>query len=224
VDRHRRGPLIRAAVILCALVLGLAGCAAAEGDPVDAPVAVDVPDPGPQSSPDQGEDGGAVEDGEADPVQQTRRSGIATNFGGPAHGDQGTVDQGDGTWCQGVALFWGAQVPEGVRFTVDGVAADAEGIALGRGACGDVGTDGACIGLVLWHDDQTLFCSVPLIPADGFTNGTQLALLGTLECETASDCDAVIAREVEAGPPIFVCDPVFVAEGNACDATARESG
>lgn len=203
--------------------LGAVGCAA-DAAPTTTEAVVPV-----EPAPDEEAGAPVVDEQEppddpVDPVQDTRRGGIATNFGGPAHGDQGTTDEGDGTWCQTVALFWGAPVPDGVKFTVEDVGADGPGLSIGPGECGDQGTHGACIGLPMWHDDQTLFCSIPLSPADGFENGIQLVLVGTLECTVASDCDEVLDRPAGTGPPIFVCDPEFVAEGNACNAATRAGG
>jgi hypothetical protein len=199
------------AVVLAGSVASVAACASTTTSGSDQQTA------SPQESEQdiQPSDDGVI----VDPEQETRRTGPSVAIGGPPSGGQGLEDLGDDRWCQGIALFWGSEgVPEGVTFTVEGITSDPEGVVLadGQEVCGRFGAERECIGFTLEYDTVNIFCTLVLQPTADFVNGTVLGLAGTLECATADICDAMATREVEQGPPILICDPAYVADGNEC--------
>jgi hypothetical protein len=201
------------------LLLALSGCGAPETEQESRPqsTATSTPSPSPDQTDhavdDGGEGDGGVDDGGSDggedPAQDRVRTGPVAQYGGPAYGDQGVAEVIEaGLWCKTIAVFWGGDpVPDGVRFTFEGAVTDRSGLEVQGGVCGSRGADRSCLGMTVEANASGIFCSIVLRPGDGFQDGTALTFTGTLECPTAEICDAVVARDVQPGPPIVVNDP-----------------
>ncbi|GAA3625649.1 hypothetical protein GCM10022200_05010 [Microbacterium awajiense] len=197
-----------AAVVSLALALVLSACApvSEEGTPSSV-----VSQAGGGADADHAdEEGGGQTDGQADPEQETTRTGPVAQYGGPAYGDQGTAEVlEDGAWCKTLAVFWGGDqpVPAGVSFTFETAVVSPGGLTVESAVCGTRNADRACLGLTVAADEDGIFCSLLLRPDDAFADGTTITFTGTLDCPTSEVCDQVAARKVDPGPPIVVNDP-----------------
>lgn len=166
----------------------------------------------PQGEPDVDEVGTrrADTDGGNDPAQDTVRTGPVAQYGGPAYGDQGAAEVIDtGVWCKTIAVFWGGgdPIPDGVRFTFLTGVPDRPGLAVQGGVCGSAGADRSCLGMTVEANQSGIFCSIVVLPAADFVDGTTVSFTGKLECPTSDVCDAVAARQVAPGPPIVINTP-----------------
>jgi hypothetical protein len=183
------------------------------------------PDPGgsDQGGTDQGQTEGAP-----DPGQPAKDAGIATTFGGPSQGDQGTKILSDDTVCKTVALFWGADIPEGVTYRIDsGVGADVTGTRPAQvgglqaqpGPCDDQDSPD-CLSITLDAQGQPGTCSVVVRVDSSLHEGTALLFVGTLTCPDAGTCHAVETRDAQQGPAVFVCSPAWLQADDTrqCDA------
>ena len=208
---HTMRPGAIVAAVVTTIVLLLAGCApavtdgAADDDPTPTQTSADDGDG--NGDGDSSEDNG---DGEDDPDQDLVRTGPVAEYGGPAYGDQGEAEVVEsGVWCKTIAVFWGGdeQIPEGVRFTFEKAVADQPGLETESGVCGTLGADRSCLGMTVEANASGIFCSVIVRPGVDFAEGTTITFEGTLECAKAQDCDTVVARRVEPGPPLVVNTP-----------------
>ena len=215
LSRRRAGAVSALSIVL---LFALAGC----GGPVTAEDAGSTPTATPSSSPsetadadddgdvdDGGDDEGQADsDGGEDPAQDRVRTGPVAQYGGPAYGDQGVAEVIEpGLWCKTIAVFWGGDVPDGVRFTFEEAVTDRPGLQVAGGVCGTRGADRSCLGMTVAADESGIFCSLELRPSADFHDPTTITFTGTLECPTAEICDTVAARDVRPGPPIIVTDP-----------------
>jgi hypothetical protein len=174
-----------------------------------------------------GTDQGQTE-GAADPGQAARDAGIATTFGGPSQGDLGTKILSDDTVCKTVALFWGAEIPQGVTYRIDsGFGADVSGarpvkvggLSVEPGPCDDQGS-ADCLSTTLDAQGQPGSCSVVVRVGSGLHEGTALLFRGTLTCPDEGTCRAVETRDAQQGPAVFVCSPAWLQAdpSRQCDA------
>lgn len=204
-----------AAGLSIVLLFALSGC----GTPVTEEGAGRTTTASPRPSPDAtptptptdeggGDEGGGESDGGEDPAQDRVRTGPVAQYGGPAYGDQGTAEIIEaGLWCKTIAVFWGGDVPEGVRFTFQNAVTDRPGLAVESAVCGSREADRGCLDMTVEANQSQITCSLVLRPGSDFQDGTAITFVGTLECPTAEICDIVAAREVDPGPPIIVDDP-----------------
>ena len=202
-----------AAGLSIVLLLTLSGC----GTPVTEEGAGRTTTASPRPSPDAtptptdeggGDEGGGDADGGEDPAQDRVRTGPVAQYGGPAYGDQGSAEIIEaGLWCKTIAVFWGGDVPEGVRFTFQSAVTDRPGLAVESAVCGSREADRGCLDMTVEANQSQITCSLVLRPGSDFQDGTAITFVGTLECPTAEICDIVAAREVDPGPPIIVDDP-----------------
>jgi hypothetical protein len=201
------------ATAVVAVALLFAGCASAsdEGGADTDGTSAETDDTTSEEEEGSGDEEGS-DDGEEDPAQDRVRTGPVAEYGGPAYGDQGGAEIIEpGVWCETLALFWGGEpVPEGVRFTFTEAVVDTAGLEVTGAACGtDPGTGeplAACLGLPL-EANASAFCGLEVRPGPDFVDGTGITFIGTLECPSAEVCDAVVAREVDPGPPVVVNTP-----------------
>jgi hypothetical protein len=193
----------------------------------------DAPAPTQQGNPDNGgSDQGGTDQGQTegapDPSQPTKESGIATTFGGPSQGDQGTTILSDDSVCKTVALFWGADIPDGVTYRIDsGIGADVTGarpvqvggLQVEPGPCDDQGSPD-CLSITLDAKGQPGTCSAVVRVDASFHEGTALLFVGTLTCPDAGTCNAVQTRDAQQGPAVFVCSPAWLQADDTrqCDA------
>lgn len=202
-----------AAGLSIVLLLALSGC----GTPVTEEGAGRTTTTSPRPSPDAtptptdeggGDEGGGDSDGGEDPAQDRVRTGPVAQYGGPAYGDQGAAEIIEaGLWCKTIAVFWGGDVPEGVRFTFQNAVTDRPGLAVESAVCGSREADRGCLDMTVEANQSQITCSLVLRPGSDFQDGTAITFVGTLECPTAEICDIVASREVDPGPPIIVDDP-----------------
>ncbi|MDQ7877723.1 hypothetical protein Q9R08_07025 [Microbacterium sp. QXD-8] len=202
-----------AAGLSIVLLLALSGC----GTPVTeegtgrttTASASPSPEPTPEPTEDGGGDeGGGDEDGGEDPAQDRVRTGPVAQYGGPAYGDQGDAEIIEaGLWCKTIAVFWGGDVPDGVRYTFQSAVTDRAGLAVESDVCGSREADRGCLDMTVEANQSQIRCSLVLRPGSDFQDGTAITFVGTLECPSAEICDIVAAREVDPGPPIIVVDP-----------------
>jgi hypothetical protein len=207
-----------AAGLSIVLLLALSGC----GTPVaeeragrtTTASASPSPEPTPEPTEDGGGDegggdeGGGDEDGGEDPAQDRVRTGPVAQYGGPAYGDQGVAEIIEaGLWCKTIAVFWGGDVPDGVRYTFQSAVTDRAGLAVESDVCGSREADRGCLDMTVEANQSQIRCSLVLRPGSDFQDGTAITFVGTLECPSAEICDIVAAREVDPGPPIIVVDP-----------------
>ncbi|WP_347975538.1 hypothetical protein [Microbacterium sp. ProA8] len=200
-----------AAGLSIVLLLALSGC--------DTPVTEEgadrtttaSPRPSPDATPTDdggGDDGEGDADGGEDPAQDRVRTGPVAQYGGPAYGDQGVAEIIEaGMWCKTIKVFWGGDVPEGVRFTFQSAVTDRPGLAVKSEVCGSREADRGCLDMTVEANESEITCSLVLRPGSDFQDGTKITFVGTLECPTAEICDIVAAREVIPGPAIIVEDP-----------------
>lgn len=211
-----------AMVVPAAVLLVLVACAPVSDEgapPPSAPASASPTEEPPADDDSEGEDGGGQgdggggggqTDGQADPAQETKRTGPVAQYGGPAYGDQGTAEVlDDGAWCKTIAVFWGGDepVPEGVSFTFETAVVSPGGLSVEAAVCGTRNADRACLGSTVAANEDGIFCSLLLRPDGSFVDGTTITFIGTLDCPTAEVCDQVAARAVDPGPPIVVNDP-----------------
>jgi hypothetical protein len=202
-----------AAGLSIVLLLALSGC----GTPVTEEGADRTTTASPRPSPDAtptptddggGDDGKGDADGGEDPAQSRVRTGPVAQYGGPAYGDQGVAETIEaGLWCKTIKVFWGGDVPEGVRYTFQSAVTDRPGLAVESDVCGSRQADRGCLGMTVEANESEITCSLVLRPGSDFQDGTKITFVGTLECPTAAICDIVAAREVKPGPAIIVDAP-----------------
>jgi hypothetical protein len=203
-----RGALAAGAIL--AVVLLFSGCAAPTSQEGQDDASTDASEAADDDNGDQGDDEGGEADGGEDPEQDLVRTGPVAEYGGPAYGDQGEAEiVEDGLWCKTIAVFWGGSepVPEGVTFTFEEAIVDPGGLDVESSVCGTRGADRSCLGMTVAANESGTFCSVGVRPGADFADGTTITFAGTLECPTVEICDAVVAREVDPGPPLIVNTP-----------------
>jgi hypothetical protein len=216
-----------AAILLALTLAPLAVGCAPQSTSGDAPVATQRGNSDAGAADDAGTDQGQTE-GAPDPSQPTKDAGIATTFGGPSQGDQGTKILADDRVCKTVALFWGADIPEGVTYRIDaGVGADVSGsspvqvggLHVEPGPCDDQGSID-CLSTTLDAKGQPGTCSVVVRLDSSLHEGTALLFVGTLSCPDAGTCHAVETRDAQQGPAVFVCSPTWLQADDTrqCDA------
>jgi hypothetical protein len=202
-----------AASLSIVLLLALSGCGAPVTENGADRTTTASPSPSPDATPTptdggDGDEGGGDADGGEDPAQDRVRTGPVAQYGGPAYGDQGGAEIiGAGLWCKTIAVFWGGEVPEGVRYTFQNAVTDRPGLAVESAVCGSREADRGCLDMTVEANQSQITCSLVLRPGSDFEDGTEITFVGTLECPTAEICDVVAAREVDPGPPIVVDDP-----------------
>lgn len=200
--------LLLAAVGTSACASGSTGTDDGNGTVVD-----DGSNDGSNDGADGSDDGADVDDGDADPAQDTQRSGPAVDFGGPPFGAQETLDEGDGGWCVKVGFFWGGEAsPENATFTIEGIISDPDGaLAADDSVCGEFdGVTTSCIGMLMPVDaTEPVLCALHLRQAQDFPGSAVVTFSGTLECTEASFCDAAIARDngTKDNPPPIIRIP-----------------
>lgn len=196
------------AALLLTAILGLAACAPSADEGAPPQSEAPPPDDGSTDAGDDTEDDADDAGGDdlIDPTQETRRSGLAAEHGGPPYGDQGVFQVSEGRWCSVVGFFWGEQPPpENAVFTIDGIVSSPDGALTAEGSdCAGLETPRDCIGLTVTPEDDFVECSMLLIEEAAFEPGATVRFVGTLECTEPRFCDAAIAREVTPGPPIVV--------------------
>lgn len=195
------------AILSVVALLTFAGCAAPVTDTDAGGTASATPSPSTSETTGTDEEQEQTDsDGEEDPSQSRVRVGPAAKYGGPAWGDQGdaTIIE-TGVWCKTIAVFWGGDVPQGVRFTFERAVTDRAGLQVEGAACG--GAEHACLGLTFGARDPQVLCGLRLRPGAQFEDGTSITFEGRLECPTAESCDIVASRDVTPGPPIVVEQP-----------------
>ena len=202
-----------AASLSIVLLLALSGCGAPVTEEGADRTTTASPSPSPDATPTptdggDGDEGEGDADGDADPAQSRVRTGPVAQYGGPAYGDQGAAEIIQaGLWCKTIKVFWGGDVPEGVRYTFQSALTDRPGLAVESGICGSRNADRGCLDMPVDANESEITCSLVLRPGSDFQDGTEITFVGTLECPTAEICDIVAAREVDPGPPIVVDAP-----------------
>lgn len=216
-----------AAILFAVTLLPLAVGCAPQSPSGGAPVVTQQGNPDTGGSDQGGTDQGQTE-GAPDPGQPAKDAGIATTFGGPSQGDQGTKILADDQVCKTVALFWGAAIPDGVTYRIDsGVGADVTGarpvqvggLQVDPGPCDDQGSPD-CLSTTLDAQGQPGTCSVVVRVDSSLHEGTALLFVGTLTCPDAGTCHAVETRDAQQGPAVFVCSPAWLQADDTrqCDA------
>ena len=167
-----------------------------------------------QGAGDSGQAGAATEDSGAAP--QTESSGAETAASGGQGGVSvelaglpvggGSASDLDGAWCQ--ALFWGGQLPDGVKLTIDAVQVADAGATLQPVGCENVPP---CVGASITIGQSG--CAVVLTPPSPEPASVKVRLDGTLTCPDQATCDELT---VTGGAWFEILDP---SPGSAGDAS-----
>lgn len=203
MSRARCRALILAVVLALGLGTALSACAPQPGpgpDGIDAPPVQGDEQTDDDAQPDVDEGSAVPEEGQ-DPEQETRIGGIALGFGGPSNGDIGQSDNGDGTLCQGVTMFWSPQVPDGVVYTVDSITTDPGDLQVESGTCGDYPV--ACADVRLSATDAVQCGLLLRAPGDSFPE-TKVLIEGTIDCSDAATCAQMAGYQPDQGVEVVV--------------------